>query len=77
MSSGKTLRIETLTPSVIHWSCDQWQTTSSNATRDRGLDIHTADLETADLQKGTQITFTFYWPEANQWEKADFMLQID
>ncbi len=77
MPSGKTLRIETLTPSVIHWSCDQWQTTSSNATRDRGLDIHTADLETADLQKGTQITFTFYWPEANQWEKADFMLQID
>ena len=28
------------------------------------------------LPEGTQIKFTFYWPDAGHWEGKDFMVRI-
>ena len=34
-------------PAVVHWSTDGWKTSHESATRDTGLGIHVADLDTA------------------------------
>ena len=35
-----------------------------------------ADLQTDTLAGGAQITFTFYWPDVNRWEGANFVVRI-
>ena len=76
MESGKTLRIESLTEAVIHWSDDDWQTTSDAKTVDTKLGIHYADLPTMGLPKGGSVQFTFYWPEAGCWEGVNFIVRV-
>jgi glucoamylase len=73
---GKMLRIETLTPAIIHWSADNWSTVQDVMTHDVGLGIHIADLKVQELPEGKQIKFTFYWPNAGHWEGADFSVRI-
>jgi glucoamylase len=74
--AGKTLRIATLVPAVIHWSHDGWQTANDITARDTGLGIFLADLPTSEMDAGHTIVFTFYWPEAKRWEGADFSVMI-
>ncbi len=76
LACGKILRIETLAPALIHWSADGWNTTNDVNTHDVGLGIHSIDLATEALPEGREIRFTFYWPEANRWEGADFLVRI-
>jgi len=77
LPAGKTLRVETLAPAVIHFSSDDWQTTHDVSTRDTGLEIHVADLPTAELPAGTAVRFTFYWPAATKWEGVDFSVRVE
>ncbi len=76
MSAGKTLRIETCAPAVIHWSNDGWNTVRDTDSHDTGLAIHVADLPTRALPAGKQVRFTFYWPDADRWEGADFVVNV-
>ena len=48
----------------------------TSTTHDVGLGIHIADLPTKALPEGKQIKFTFYWPDADHWEGADFIVRI-
>jgi glucoamylase len=73
---GKILRIELMAPSVIHWTADDWKTCHDLRTRDAGLEIHLADLPIQLLAEGTEIKFTFYWPDAGHWEAKDFAVRI-
>jgi glucoamylase len=73
---GKSLRVETLAPAVIHWSVDDWKTSQDTRSRDVGLGLHIADLATKSLSDGQQIKFTFYWPQASDWEGTDFVVRI-
>jgi len=77
LPAGKTLRVETLEPAVIHWSSDGWRTSHDTATRDTGLAIHSADLETGSLPEGSQVEFTIYWPGADRWEGTDFTVTFE
>ena len=76
LPQGKTLRLETLAPAIVHWSADGWRTTRDTPTRDTGLGVHLVDLPTADLPAGDAVVFTFYWPEADRWEGADFGVEV-
>jgi glucoamylase len=76
IETGKTLRIETLAPALVQWSSDNWMTVEECASRDTGLGVHLADLETAGLSGDSQIVFTFYWPQASRWEATDFSVRI-
>jgi glucoamylase len=73
---GKTLRIEVLAPATVHWSADGWRTVADHATRDTGVGLHYVDLPTAQLPVGAEVTFTFFWPEANRWEGQDFSITV-
>ena len=76
MPVNKTMRIETIEPAVIHWSADNWTTVRDATTHDVGLGMHIVDLDTTSLPEGEQVTFTFYWPEADRWECENFSVQV-
>jgi glucoamylase len=61
----------------VHWSLDGWTTAHDTNTRNTGLGIHTLDLPTASLSVGGQAVFTFYWPNENRWEGANFSVGIE
>ena len=73
---GTTLRIETLFPALIHWSGDEWKTSRDVKTGDTGLGVHFADLDTASLETGKKVVFTFYWTGSSRWEGVDFEVEI-
>ncbi len=74
--AGRRLRIEVLATALVHWSGDGWQTTRDVATRDTGLGIHVADLDTAALDPGRRIVFTFQWISDGRWEGANFEILV-
>ena len=76
MSAGKTLRIESLRPSLVHWGVDGWTRVQDVPTIDSGLGVHVADLDTTTLPPGCQIDFTFYWPDIDDWEGEDFLVTV-
>lgn len=76
LPAGKAMRIETLSPAVVHWSGDDWQTSQETGTRDTGLGIHVADLATISLSQGSLVKFTFYWPDTGRWEGSDFIVGV-
>jgi glucoamylase len=76
LPAGKTLRIETLAATRIHWSADGWNSVQDLSSHDTGLGVHFTDLPTQALAAGTRITFTFHWLEAARWEGTDFEVVI-
>lgn len=76
ISEGKTLRIETLSPAVIHWSNDEWRTSKDMNAVDIGIGSYIADLDTSRCTAGQKIVFTIYWSESRRWEGVDFTIDV-
>jgi glucoamylase len=76
MPAGSTLRMELLAAAVVHWSADGWVTPLETPTRDTGLGVHVADLETAAMNADADVVFTFRWSDAGRWEDQDFSVHI-
>ena len=74
---NKTLRVTLLSPALVHWSIDNWNTAHDTDTRDTGLGIHILDLPTASLPSDGEAIFTFYWPNENRWEGTDFRVKVE
>jgi glucoamylase len=77
MPANRTLRVETLTPAVVHWSVDGWRTVHDTATRDTTLGVYVCDLPTRNLCRDDLIDLTFYWPEDQRWEGVNFQVCIE
>ena len=77
MPAGKKLRIALLAPAVVHWSADGWRTAHDTSTTETGLGVHFADLATREMPSGGEVVFTFYWPQPQHWEGADFSVCIE
>ncbi|MCC7415823.1 MAG: glucan 1,4-alpha-glucosidase [Acidobacteria bacterium] len=77
MPVHRTLRIEALAPARVRWSGDGWRTFHDAVTRDTTLGVHFVDLPTTALGSGDRLAFTFYWPEVNRWEGADFFVGVE
>jgi glucoamylase len=76
ISAGQTLRLELLSPALIHWSADNWQTASDTRTRETGLGIHVADLPISEIPAGATLIFTLFWPQENRWESVNYKVVI-
>jgi len=77
MPPGRSLRVETLAPALVHWSVDGWRTVHDTPTRDTTLGVHVADLQTLDLRTGDRVDLTFKWPETDRWEGTDFVVWVE
>jgi len=76
MPEGNTLRVEVLAPAVIRWSPDGWHTVREAGTEDTGLGVYVADLGTAGLEAGAEVTFTMRWLPEQRWEGRDFTVAV-
>jgi glucoamylase len=74
---NKKLRLVLLSPALVHWSIDGWNSSHDTNTRDTGLGVHTLDLPTASLPGGSQVAFTFYWPQESRWEGTDYSVIVE
>jgi glucoamylase len=74
---GKKLRLEVPAPATVHWSTDSWRTARDTEMQDIGLGVYLADLPTDGLSRGSRIVFTFYWAEAERWEREDFAVIVE
>jgi hypothetical protein len=77
LPAGKALRIETVSPALVHWTANQWDSVEDTHTTEIARGVHAADLATEELPPGVRVHFTFYWPEVNRWEGEDFEVRID
>jgi glucoamylase len=77
IAAGKTLRLEVLAASVVHWSSDRWRNVRDIQTRDTALGMYLVDLPTTSLPTGGRIDFTFYWPDEDRWEGVDFVVFVE
>lgn len=74
---GKTLRLELSAPALVHWSLDDWSTTSDSRTHETAFATHVLDLPCANLDTGRRVVFTLRWLEPEErWENADYEIRI-
>jgi glucoamylase len=76
LPQGKILRIETLAPAQLRWTCNQWQDFKEETSCDTGFGIHIFDLPNEMFSRASIFEFTFYWPESQTWEGKNFRMQI-
>jgi glucoamylase len=76
ITEGKMLRVEVLSPAMVHWSVDNWKTIVDTKTRDTRLGVFVADLPTDKLPAGRKVLFTFFWLKSRNWESTDFAVTI-
>lgn len=76
MPQTMSLRIELLAPATVHWSHNGWKEVHDIQTKNSGLGLHYADLQTEKIAAGTSVIFTFYWLDAGRWEGKDFEVRI-
>jgi glucoamylase len=77
MPRGKKLRILLMDAAMVHWSLDNWQTSSDDYTKGSGWNLEHCDLPTDRLAAGQQIVFTFRWKDTGQWEGRDFSVVVE
>ena len=78
MPPGRTLRVETLAPSLVHWSVDGWRTVHDTAhTRHDAGRPRRGPADEANLRPGDRVDLTFYWPEDDRWEGVDFVVCVE
>ena len=77
MRAGRTLRIQTNHPVLVHWSSDRWQTTHDTTAREVGaLRIWIADLATNALRGGDAVDFTLFHLEDQRWEGQNYRVAV-
>jgi len=77
MRVGRTLRIQTARPALVHWSCDGWHTTRDSTAREFGaLRIWVADLDTSTLGVSGAVDFTIYYPDEQRWEGQNYRVTV-
>jgi glucoamylase len=74
--AGKTLRIEMLAPSTIHWSDDDWKTYKELKTQDTGLGIHLVDIPIDPSLSGTTLCFEAARDADPDWQTGKYTIRI-
>ena len=76
LEAGKNLRVELLSPGIVHWTADGWRTAEDAPMRDTGVGVYTVDLPTQMLPPASAVEFTFFSPDTNQWQGTNFSVQV-
>jgi glucoamylase len=77
MPSGRTLRVQTDRPTLVHWTADGWNTTHDTNARETGLlGVWVADLETSALAPGATVDFTLHYPAEQRWENVNYRVAL-
>jgi glucoamylase len=74
---NQTLRLNLLSPAIVHWSTDDWNSVHDTETRNTGMGIHILNLPTASMPVGGKVVFTLYWPNEKRWEGTDYSVTVE
>jgi glucoamylase len=77
LPAKKNLRLAVLQPAMVHWSLDNWRSTTDTLTTDTGVGMHTADIPASSLPPNNEIVFTFFWLDAQRWEGIDYVVTVE
>jgi glucoamylase len=77
LPAGQILRVELAAAASVHWSADGWRTIHDTPTRDSGLEVHFADLDTATAAVGGEVVFTLFWTDEKRWDGVDYRLEVE
>ena len=75
MRAGMPLRIQASAPFRLRWTCDEWQRMNDAPSTSTGLGEEFVDIPVSRGQRAL-IRFTFFWTEADRWERRDFQVSI-
>lgn len=73
---GQALRIELGEPSTIRWTHDEWRNYDDVATSTVGLGLHTLELPTQALFRGTKIEFTWRNENDGKWRGQNYAVTV-
>jgi glucoamylase len=73
---GRILRLEFLEAASVHWSSDNWMTTTDSQSHATDLGTFLCDLPTQALAAGVAVRFTMLWTERGKWEGRDFLVKV-
>jgi glucoamylase len=76
LEHGKKLRVELVSPAVVHWTTDNWETAEDVPTRDSGLGVYVVDLPTQTLTANARVQFTIFWPDEDKWEDTNYVVSV-
>jgi len=71
---GHTIRIVGMENFRLRWSADGWKTWEDSDSRPTGIGGAYFDVSAEDAK--SQIDFTFFWPDRNQWEGKNHRIQV-
>jgi glucoamylase len=71
VTPGMTLRVQAPRPFELHWSLDDWQTTTDTSASATALDVHFVDIPVSKEQRAP-TRFTFFWQREKRWEGRDY-----
>ncbi len=76
IAAGRILRLELLEAASVHWSSDNWATTTDSQSHATDLGIFLCDLPTQALAAGVEVRFTILWTERGKWDGNDFLVKV-
>jgi glucoamylase len=76
LAAGRILRLELLEAASVHWSSDNWVTTTDSQSHATDLGIFLCDLPTQALAAGVEVRFTILWTERGKWDGNDFLVKV-
>ena len=71
--AGRPLRIETLAPAEVHFTCDGWTTRTVADSLPPRFGVYVFDLPA--LAPGQRLEFTFHWTDVGRWEERPFVVR--
>ena len=75
LPKNKTLRIETLTECIVHWTDNNWQTTYETQSCNLNFGLFMTEIKPT-ISEASNLLFTFYWKEVDQWEGKNYSVSI-
>ena len=74
IDKGTILRIQADKPFKLQWSNDSWQTSQEV----ESINVAELSLEYIDLRSDRlgKIEFTFFWTDSNNWEEANYSVEV-
>jgi glucoamylase len=76
MAPGRTLRVEAQARFVLQWTCGNNRPRQECEGIDTTIGVWFADLAAELLPAGSEVQFTFYWPDADRWEGTSYSVSV-
>ncbi|HLH76382.1 MAG TPA: glycoside hydrolase family 15 protein [Candidatus Binataceae bacterium] len=75
IAPGRTLRIVTEQPFLLHWSLDDWATQTDTLSIPSAIDLSYIDIKLPPEQSAP-LRFTFYWKDERRWQGQDYQVAM-